>query len=219
MDSKTRSAISLLVSLIVLLIMNALLDHSVVGEATLLAVLCVTLVTGTIRVAESPSLMWWATSIAVLTCVVNVMDYRQPGHWQLVREGTLGLFYSFTALCLFMSITRPGSVSAARLYSAGSLYLLMGMSWSTIFRIMETAAPGSFVNNFQVRSAAVRSSDLLYFSLATLTTAGYGDILPVSPLARICAALEAVTGVLYTTILIARLVSAASEKPEHSNVA
>ena len=74
---------------------------------------------------------------------------------------------------------------------------------------METATPGLFAHNFQTRSPLVAPSDLLYFSLVTLTTAGYGDILPISPLARICAALEAVTGVLYTTILIVRLVSAA----------
>jgi voltage-gated potassium channel len=49
---------------------------------------------------------------------------------------------------------------------------------------------------------------LLYFSLVTLTTLGYGDLLPVTPFARIVAALEAVTGVLYIAITVARLVAA-----------
>ena len=49
---------------------------------------------------------------------------------------------------------------------------------------------------------------LLYFSLVTLTTLGYGDIVPLTQQARVFAALEAVTGVLYMAITVARLVAA-----------
>ena len=52
-----------------------------------------------------------------------------------------------------------------------------------------------------------RQSDLLYFSLVTLTTVGYGDVLPLSGEARMLAALEGVTGVLYIAITVAILVS------------
>jgi uncharacterized membrane protein len=62
--------------------------------------------------------------------------------------------------------------------------------------------PGSFIfpdrNDFP---------GFLYFSLATLTTLGYGDITPVTTLARTSATLEAVTGVFYSAVLVARLVS------------
>ena len=57
-------------------------------------------------------------------------------------------------------------------------------------------------------------ADLLYFSLVTITTLGYGDISPVAPFARISAGLEAATGTLYIAILIAHIVgSLASRKP------
>jgi voltage-gated potassium channel Kch len=56
---------------------------------------------------------------------------------------------------------------------------------------------------------------LLYLSLATLTTLGYGDIVPATPIARMVAALEAVAGVLYIAITVARLVAGyRSDKPE-----
>ena len=54
----------------------------------------------------------------------------------------------------------------------------------------------------------------LYFSLVTLTTLGYGDIVPISPPARIFAAMEAATGVLYIAITVARLV-AGYQKTDH----
>jgi len=57
-------------------------------------------------------------------------------------------------------------------------------------------------------SHEVSRHSLLYLSLITLTTLGYGDIVPVTPPARLVAALEATTGVLYIAITVARLVSA-----------
>jgi hypothetical protein len=47
----------------------------------------------------------------------------------------------------------------------------------------------------------------MYYSYVTLTTLGYGDITPASSYARSSAVLEAMTGVLYMAILVARLVS------------
>jgi voltage-gated potassium channel Kch len=53
---------------------------------------------------------------------------------------------------------------------------------------------------------ADRQTELLYFSLITLTTVGYGDIVPLSGTARILTALEGVTGVLYIATTVALLV-------------
>ena len=72
-------------------------------------------------------------------------------------------------------------------------------------RVIEALAPGSF--GFTDPSFEAAWNQLLYFSLVTLTTLGYGDITPVGAVARIWSALEAVTGTLYLAVLIARLVS------------
>lgn len=64
--------------------------------------------------------------------------------------------------------------------------------------------PGAFSGPVRVEDGA---RGWLYFSFVTLTTVGYGDVLPVHPVARSLAMLEAVTGPLYLTILLARLVS------------
>jgi hypothetical protein len=73
--------------------------------------------------------------------------------------------------------------------------------------LVETAQPGSFyVSSAQNLDHMINWSDLMFFSFVTLTTLGYGDITPVTSAARSLAVIEAVFGVLYNAILIARLV-------------
>jgi voltage-gated potassium channel Kch len=50
------------------------------------------------------------------------------------------------------------------------------------------------------------STHVLYFSFTTLTTLGYGDIVPVSPIARALTSTEAITGPIYLAVLVVRLV-------------
>jgi hypothetical protein len=78
---------------------------------------------------------------------------------------------------------------------------------------MDALYPGSFQIGANPTDL---QSDLLYFSLVTLTTVGYGDVVPLSGEARMLAALEAVTGVLYIAITVAILVSAYRGGPSDS---
>lgn len=82
------------------------------------------------------------------------------------------------------------------------VYLLIGIAWSYLYNLLLIIQPQAFNLNL----SSNLQDDLLYFSFLTLTTVGYGDILPVSPLARVCANLEAIVGILYPSIYIARLV-------------
>ncbi len=90
-------------------------------------------------------------------------------------------------------------------------YLLLAVFWTVAGMMIESLAPGSFSTGAQTPRAGW--IDLLYFNLVTLTTLGYGDVLPVTPVARVWSALEAALGTLYLTILIARLVSLYTSRP------
>jgi Ion channel len=83
----------------------------------------------------------------------------------------------------------------------------LGMFYFAVFNLIQEVHPGSFVEVGPTPIAASRDS-LFYFSLATLTTLAYGDVVPVSRPARIIAVLEAATGVFYVAIMVARLVAA-----------
>jgi len=91
------------------------------------------------------------------------------------------------------------------LCGAVAIYLMLGLSWALVFSVLEAISPGTIaLSNTNAELAWI---DLLYFSFTTLTTLGYGDITPISPVARIWANLEAITGTLYIAVLVARLVS------------
>jgi hypothetical protein len=101
---------------------------------------------------------------------------------------------------------RQGPVTLHRILGGISAYLLLGMMWAGAYALVETLHPGSFSGAVDVAGG---HRGWVYFSFVTLTTVGYGDILPVHPAARSLAMLEAVTGPLYIAILLARLVSLA----------
>ena len=99
------------------------------------------------------------------------------------------------------------------LYAAIAVYLMLGAVFVPDYGLLQTLAPGSFLDNLNV-AAAVHWQQLIYFSYVTLTTAGYGDILPVTLWARSLANIEMVIGVLYVTIIMARLVALYAQEKE-----
>lgn len=81
-------------------------------------------------------------------------------------------------------------------------YFVIATACALLFRQMEGAHPGSF----RLPEGGDLDTQMLYFSIITVTTAGYGDISPATSVAQICAALEAALGTLYLAILIGRIV-------------
>ena len=116
----------------------------------------------------------------------------------------LGLF-SFSILGY---VLRADKISADKIYGAVCVYLLVGYAWTFGYATMELIQPGSFsgLAEKETISYAERVMELRYFSLATLTTVGYGDIAPRSSVARTMATLEAIMGQFYLAVLVARLV-------------
>jgi len=98
----------------------------------------------------------------------------------------------------------PEIMDADRLWGAAAVYLMMGILWCLIYAI--TAIPDA--SAFLVRGEPVNLSvtDLLYFSFSTLTTIGFGDIVPITRAGQVAAILEGIIGTLFLAILIAKLV-------------
>lgn len=117
------------------------------------------------------------------------------------------IFVAFVVTRLLGFVLRAPTVDAEILASGVSIYLLAGLFWAFCYLLLADLQPGAFgFPGATGATAALTQPDAIYFSFSALTTAGYGDILPVSRQARMLANLESICGVLYPAILIARLV-------------
>lgn len=114
-------------------------------------------------------------------------------------------FQATILLILLRYVFRARRITRDVLYAGITVYLLLAVIFVPLYGLLNTQIPGAFVDNGT--GAAVSWQQLIYYSLTTLTTTGYGDVLPVSPWARSLANAEMVIGVLYIAILMARLVS------------
>ncbi len=101
----------------------------------------------------------------------------------------------------------PGQVTMHRVQGAVVLYLNFGLLFFTIYRLLDVLVPGAFSGLPSSGAEFGSGAGMLYFSFSTLTTAGFGDITPVHPLARNLANLESIVGQLYPATLLARLVT------------
>lgn len=100
-----------------------------------------------------------------------------------------------------------GRVTLHRVQGAVVLYLNFALFFFVLYRAFDVLLPNAFAGLPATGGSHASGAALLYFSFTTLTTAGYGDITPLHPLARSLANLESVIGQLYPATLLARMVS------------
>jgi Ion channel len=104
----------------------------------------------------------------------------------------------------------PGHVTAHRVQGAVLIYLNVAALFAIVYGLLEAHAPGAIrptSGGFITSDPGARTAEMSYFSLATITTTGYGDLAPVHQLARSLANLEAVFGQLFPATFVARLVA------------
>jgi hypothetical protein len=104
------------------------------------------------------------------------------------------------------AVFRRGRVTYHRIVGAVFLYMLVAVGFAALFAFVGLSIPDAF-KGIAFEDDAALASELFYLSFATLTTTGYGDIVPVHPLARSLCNIEAVVGQLYPATLLARLVT------------
>ncbi|MDJ0685137.1 MAG: potassium channel family protein [Alphaproteobacteria bacterium] len=196
----------LLASLILLILVTPFFEGAPVGStvidilltlvllATVAAASDVRAVRGVILVVAlaATALIWWDAIYQVTTA-------------RLIGQILFILICVATNVLVLRKIVAASVVDRDILCAGVGLYLLLGVTWTLIYIVLDTIAPEAFA--LTGASTGQGWSNYLYFSFATLTTLGYGDIAPHTPVARVWAAAEAVTGVLYVAVLVARLVS------------
>jgi hypothetical protein len=197
----------LLLSLLLLILLYPVLDRGDVQRMLLGGVMFAPLILATIKVAQLKSLAWPAVLLMACAVVCAVLSIFFPYaiifglKWMM-----LAAFFGLSAVGLFSYLREAHTISNDHLYTAISIYLLLGLQWFGLYSAFDVLLPGSI--HHSTASIADRHAELLYFSLITLSTIGYGDVVPVQGEVRMLAALEGIAGVLYIAITVALLVSA-----------
>jgi len=165
----------------------------------------VTVVSGVMTVARRGRFPVFTLLLALLTLGVRWTQLFVPSPTLAICDALLsGSMVAGLVALILTQVFRAGPVTIHRIEGAVAVYLLLGIVWGLAYRLVWLVAPGAFTEG---GGPVADPSSLYYFSFVTLTTVGYGDVLPVGQAARGLATLEALTGQLYPAILIARLVS------------
>jgi hypothetical protein len=154
------------------------------------------------------------TLVWAVVLVIPALVGKWVNHWRpdlMPSEVFLGaglLFVLFVVLNLLRFILRAPRIDSEILCLGVSNYLMLGWLWAFAYMLVDRMVPGSFA--FTVGPSSVRSLEGFrgfYFSYSTITTVAYGDIIPLTSAVRMLAMAEAMAGMLYVALLIARLVS------------
>ena len=175
---------------------------SLIVALLLLAAMALTIIVANAR---------WTLAAGVAALVLDAaLALYQEVHGGLVAD----LAFSVASLATFamlgavvgVAVFRPGHFTNHRIRGTVVLYLNLGLIFAFLHQIVATLLPGAYSNLPDLAQRAAFSASIDYYSFTTLTSVGYGDIVPVAPLARSLSTLEATLGQLLPTLLIGRAI-------------
>jgi Ion channel len=120
------------------------------------------------------------------------------GAWLIIAV-TLGVVVA-------QAVFGSGRITYHRIVGAILLYLLIAVAFATLFAVVGLSIPDAF-KGIAFEDDSALASSLFYLSFVTLTSTGYGDIVPMHPLARSLCNIESIVGQLYPATILARLVT------------
>lgn len=203
-----------LATLLVLLGLGSWLNERWEAVPVFLLLLTLVLLSSIFRLSLSRRQAWLGATLGVPAIVsLWLREFVNDIRLSEVALAFVTLFMAYTAATILIHVLTEAQITMDTLSEAFSVFLLMGFSWACVYGLLYLQAPGVFRLPDEISTVGVSglTADvpidvMIYFSFVTLTTVGYGDVLPVASLARGMAVLEMVVGHFYLAILIGRLV-------------
>lgn len=201
--------IGLLAGLLAVFLISPFFGHGSSGRLLLAAALMVTLLFCILVISHNKKLIVIASLLSLPLMMSSIGAFMGL---EFIVSSLLSACCGIALLLLIISVMlrdmfESSRVDAALIIGSISLYLLLGLMWGFIYIAIDQLYPGSFNYDFlHVIEIYDPMPELMYFSMVTLTTLGYGDITPLSAPARAMATMQAVSGQIYLTVLVARLV-------------
>jgi hypothetical protein len=153
--------------------------------------------------------------MALLTSIWLIVSIVTDGSGLFAGASILApLMFLVIVALVFLLLVRwlaaASAINAEVLCAAVCGYLILGIFWTDLYALVEAFDAQAIVSAYKTKA---EHADLIFFSYSTLTTSGFGDLIPRNPAARMWSVLEAVTGTFYNAIVIARLVSLYGFRP------
>jgi hypothetical protein len=162
-----------------------------------------------VLMAQKKRTGWIGWLLAIPAVAERLAIMVSPNHYVIVTGLIFwASFFGYITWNELRVVLRQREVTGETISLSISIYLLIGLDWSLFYIVLYYLQPHAF--SFGSPSAAPTATEafpiLVYFSLTTISTVGFGDITPVTLQARYAAVAEAITGQFYLAILVARLV-------------
>jgi hypothetical protein len=201
----------LLLALILLLMLFPMLED-LASPILLISAVAAVFVAGVIVVAPGRGHIRSAVILAAVQIALTgaSVGLAEESFWYLVGVSlalaATVVLIAYCIYCVLRYVLQAYAITHDQIYAGICVYLMLGFAFGSTYYLISILSPGCFVAN-NTRIAAGGAPDLMYFSFVTLATLGYGDITPVTKIARFLAELEALAGMLYIAIFMARLVT------------
>ena len=154
-----------------------------------------------------------ALGLGVPAIVLQMVAFSAPSRISLLIAAIATLlFIGFVTVIVYRMVMASGRVTVDKLAAAVNVYLLLGLAWAIVYGVIAsfegTAFSGNAMDFHTLEEYVSLGAEFffIYFSFVTLTTLGYGDTLPMTPIAQTAAWMEAVVGQLFVAVTLARLV-------------
>ena len=204
--ARTHPSAFLLAAQLLSLVLYAALGENSSGRVLLgvVGVLILALVVWVID--RSPALTWIAWVLVAPAIVLSLLSIFFANSIFMIGASLLeAVLYFYAAGSMVAYMMKDYRVTTDELFAAGATFTLLAWGFAYLYLICQTWLPGSFVgmiNPDQPRTFL----ELLFLSFTNLTAAGLGDILPVTPPARVLVMLEQFAGIGYVAVVVSRLI-------------
>ncbi len=196
--------------LFLVLVMKPLGDLGFVPHAEgFFAGLLIAFIAGLLGVLHGPSGLRWIIGIFGLLSLplFGLSTATELREWRFATVTAASCMLLAVLVGIMREVLAPGRVTMRRIEAAVIAYLLIGVIFAGTFDMVATLAPGSFTGDGYDPNQPRQHGDFIFFSFVTLTSTGYGDFIPINPVARSLAILEAMCGQFFLAVVLARLVS------------
>ena len=157
-------------------------------------------------VRRSPWLTWLALVLAITVIALSVAHAVAPYPALLVAIAVVqSVFYFYATGSLIAYMLQDWVATTDELFAAGATFTLLAWAFAYAFVACEAILPGSFSAPINPEGARTWM-ELLFLSVAVLSSVGLSDILPVTGMARALVMLESFAGVMYVALVVSRLI-------------